>query len=106
MKSSGRCPKCSCARLYVVEGVRQPAHDSINQIHPMNVTCAAIPAADVGIGDGNIHRAAIGSFDAWICADCGFTEWYAKDFARAFEKLVRLGRNVHVRVATPSSPYR
>lgn len=98
MKSSGQCPKCACAKLYVVDEVRQPSPDSINGVTKMAVTCAEVPAADVGLADDNRYRAEIGRFEAWICASCGFTEWYAKNVTAAFEHLVRLGRHVHVRV--------
>ena len=98
MKTNHACPKCGTTKLYVVDEVRQPAHDSSNVIVKMSVTTASVPALDVGLRDDNIHRAAIGSFEAWICSSCGFTEWYAKDFVEAFEKLTRLGRKVHVRV--------
>ncbi len=27
-------------------------------------------------------RVDVGSFEAWICNGCGYTEWYAKDFAQ------------------------
>jgi predicted nucleic-acid-binding Zn-ribbon protein len=108
MKTSGRCPKCGCGKLYVVEEVRQPAQESINGIVKLCVTTAAVSAQDVGLTERNDHRAEIGRFDAWICSACGLTEWYAKDFAPAFERLIALGRKVHVRVAKApdAEPYR
>jgi len=108
MKTSQRCPKCACTKLYVVDEVRQPAHDSINLIVPMHVTTAALPTDDLGLPDSNPHRSAIGRFEAWICSECGYTEWYAKDFAATFEKMLELGRRVHVRVVetTSDEPYR
>lgn len=108
MKSSGQCPKCACTKLYVVDEVRQPDHDSINMIVPFSVTCAEVPAADVGVRDGNVRRAAMGRYEAWICSSCGFAEWYATNVNEAFERLLKLGRRVHVRVAErpAATPFR
>jgi predicted nucleic-acid-binding Zn-ribbon protein len=44
MKSSGACPKCACTKIYVVDEVRQPDHDSSNGITTLNVSTFAISA--------------------------------------------------------------
>lgn len=108
MKTSGRCPKCECGKLYVIDEVSQPAHDSVNIIVPLSVTTLDVPASDVGLPSSNGYRAAIGHFQAWICSSCGLTEWYAKDVVDAFERALTLGARVDVRVATrpASEPYR
>jgi len=91
MKKTGRCPNCSCTRMFVVDQVRQPEHDSSNTIIRMNVTTAAIHSAAVGLTDNNMYRAAIGSFEIWVCSACGLTEWYARDATEALELLAKYG---------------
>jgi predicted nucleic-acid-binding Zn-ribbon protein len=95
---SGACPKCACTKIYVVDEVRQPDHDSANLIYPMHVTAFALPASEVGLTTGNDHRTMVGTFEAWICSRCGLTEWYAKNVGDAFERILESGRKVHVRV--------
>jgi predicted nucleic-acid-binding Zn-ribbon protein len=95
---TGACPKCACTKLYVVDEVRQPNLEYANTIHPLYVSTFAIPASEVGVTTGNTHRTMVGTFEAWICSSCGLTEWYAKDVGEAFERLLALGRKVHVRV--------
>lgn len=95
---TGACPKCACTKLYVVAEVRQPDHDSANVIVPLHVSTFALPADEVGVSTGNSHRTMVGGFEAWICSSCGFTEWYAKDVNAAFDRILALGRKVHVRV--------
>jgi predicted nucleic-acid-binding Zn-ribbon protein len=109
MKSNGACPKCACKKLYVVEEVRQPDTDSLDVIVPLRVSTFAIAADEIGIATGNGHRTMVGTFEAWICASCGLTEWYAKNFGEAFERILALGRKVHVRVVEPpagATPFR
>jgi hypothetical protein len=75
----------------VVDEVKQPAQDSINGIVKMHVTTAAIYSASVGLTDDNTYRAAIGSFEIWVCSACGLTEWYARDAVKALELLAKHG---------------
>lgn len=108
MKVSGSCSKCACTKLYVVDEVRQPAHDSPNGIVPLTVTTLAVPAPDLGLRDSNTYRAAVGHFEAWVCSSCGFTEWYAQEFGPAFELALKLTQRVHVRIVERAAgePYR
>jgi hypothetical protein len=108
MKSSGHCPKCACGKLYVIDGMRQPSHDSPNGIIPFNVTTFEVASADLGVAENNSYRAAVGTFETWVCSSCGLTELYAKDFARAFELALNLPRRVHVRVveSPTAGPFR
>jgi predicted nucleic-acid-binding Zn-ribbon protein len=98
MKSTGACPKCACKKMYVVNEVRQPETDSSNGIVPLRVSTFAIAADEIGVATGNSLRTTVGTFEAWICASCGLTEWYAKDVGEAFARILALGRKVHVRV--------
>jgi len=108
MKSSGACPKCACTKIYVVDEVRQPEHEYANRIVPLRVSTFAVPSSEVGLATGNEYRTEIGSFEAWICASCGLTEWYAKNVVEGFDRLLALGRKVHVRVVerAAGSPFR
>jgi predicted nucleic-acid-binding Zn-ribbon protein len=108
MKSSGACPKCACTKIYVVDEVRQPEHDSSNGVVALSVSTFAIAANEVGVKTGNIYRTTVGTFEAWVCASCGLTEWYAKNVGEAFERILALGRKVHVRVVerAGTAPFR
>jgi predicted nucleic-acid-binding Zn-ribbon protein len=105
MKLSGRCPKCACEKLYVIDKVHQPDHDSINGIVPLSVATLPVAELDVGMAGKNRHRAAIGTFEAWVCSACGLTEWYAKDFAAPFERAAKLGQ-IRIAVRPTDAPYR
>ena len=95
---TGACPKCACTKIYVVDEVRQPNLEYGNTIYPLQVTTFAIPASELGVENGNEHRSMVGTFEAWICSSCGLTEWYAKNFAETFDRVLAMGRKVHVRV--------
>jgi hypothetical protein len=49
----------------------------------MHVTATKIPAAGYG-------RIAAGSFEAWVCTACGYTEWYA---LRANQQLATMAQD-------------
>lgn len=84
-------------QIYVIDDVRQPNHEHRNGTHPLHVTSLPCHARAVGIDEDNQYRADVGGFEAWICAACGYTEWYAKDFARALELYVaQRGEGVRV----------
>ena len=88
MRTTHRCPKCRGAKLYVCEN-RQPAHDSGNGLHSLTITSVPITRKALGLPhkwhDG--PRTDVGAFQTWICAQCGYTEWYAQDPERILEKL-------------------
>ncbi|MBK7400817.1 MAG: hypothetical protein IPJ34_32335 [Myxococcales bacterium] len=105
MKTTETCPKCECRRLFVIEQVTQAVHDARNVV-PMNVTTLAMASAYAGVADDNQTRAGIGSFEAWVCSKCGYTEWYARDAVTALDWYVaRKGPGVRV-VDREGEPYR
>lgn len=106
MKTSGRCPKCACARLLVVDEVHQPHYDSSNVVLPMHVTTAEVAASAIGLDDRNPRRAAIGTFEIWVCSACGLTEWYARDATAALERLADMGMGVRIVERRDPGPYR
>ena len=78
MKASLACPKCQSRQLWQIAEVRFPDYESSNATHPMCVTAVNPTAYD---------RELAGTFESWVCANCGFTEWYA---FRANDVLARL----------------
>ena len=77
MKTTGRCPKCENDRFYVIDPVSMPDGSSSNGT--MRVTIAAACLADTGktgfFGGSKASRASA-SCEAYVCARCGYTEWY------------------------------
>lgn len=106
MRTHSRCPKCNGTKLYVVEN-HQPESDSSNGIAIFRVATPAIDHEEVGARDGSSYRTHVGTYETWICAGCGYTEWYAKDPEHLLEKLSKM-RNSGVRVVSsePKAPYR
>lgn len=81
MKSSLACPKCQCRQLWVIDKVQQPFGYSGDT--SMRVTVGEIYGGpSVGMVSEDV-----GHFEAWICAACGFTEWYAKEANEGLAKL-------------------
>jgi predicted nucleic-acid-binding Zn-ribbon protein len=39
---------------------------------------------------GSQHKIQAGRFEAWVCADCGFTEWYAKNANEALAQMAAI----------------
>jgi predicted nucleic-acid-binding Zn-ribbon protein len=106
MRTQSRCPKCSGTKLYVCEN-QQPESDSSNGISAFRVIAVPISQDDTGAKDGSSYRTHVGSYETWICAACGYTEWYAKDDEHLLEKLSKI-RNSGVRFVDGSAkaPYR
>ncbi len=84
MKTLQFCPKCQSRQLWIVERMALPEPDSGNTVFVMPV------AAQEVRDNKRWDRIAGGTFEAWICAHCGFTEWYAKDANAVLTELARL----------------
>jgi predicted nucleic-acid-binding Zn-ribbon protein len=65
MKKALQCPKCEGRVLWRIEKVRE--HGDQNSLKPL-------PA---GVERRWWGSAALGGFETFICAGCGYTEWYA-----------------------------
>jgi len=76
MRNHSRCTKCNGTKLFVCES-RQP--DGDYAIFPLVLTTVPIAKQETGAARGTGHRSEIGSYETWICAACGYTEWYARD---------------------------
>lgn len=105
MKATETCPKCECRRLFVVDKVAQPAHDSINGVVPLTVTTLEVASSTLGLPTDNRYRAEIGHFEAWICSKCGYTEWYTRDAVKTLERHVAQ-RGSGVRLVDREAAYR
>jgi predicted nucleic-acid-binding Zn-ribbon protein len=97
MKASGTCSKCACTTIYVVaaaatRGLRLASYEVIEM--------------PVGAHEARVVPRTGGEVEAFICAQCGFTELFAvdlPDLARlaAEGKLVTIRRGAH-----GAAPYR
>ncbi len=92
MKQSERCPKCNCRRLLVVD---EFTHAHGEYVTTLNVCATRHPA----------HILA-GCFQAYVCCECGYTEWYAYDLDRILANLEKLRGQVRVLNNESSGPYR
>lgn len=77
MKNTRTCPKCRSAQLWVIREVCRQVEGCSNLVSPVPVTAANFSEYSLEPDKGS--AASIGTFEAWICCSCGFTEWYAKD---------------------------
>jgi predicted nucleic-acid-binding Zn-ribbon protein len=104
MKTSGICTKCACRKLYVVDRITQPDHDSSNCTVPLWLMAAPIPQNATGTTGGSSYRSHASMLEAWVCSSCGFTELYSKTLSD-LEVLSRHREGgVRVRQATGDAP--
>jgi predicted nucleic-acid-binding Zn-ribbon protein len=104
MKQSGLCPKCTGDDLYVVFAVTQPNHDSINGTHTSTLFAIWAETGERGFLGPKSKRYEAGRLEAWVCAQCGFTEWYARDANEVLEELA--ARDLGVRRVKARAGYR
>ena len=99
MRQSLSCLKCGHRRLWVVDHVD---HATINaeMIVPMSVTTSPTPSGAAHYG--------VGRFQAIICAQCGYTEWYAHQLELLNERAKDPSSGVRLVISEPGSqgPYR
>jgi hypothetical protein len=88
--------------MFVIGRVQQPHQGFVFGTDTLVVHCG-----EIGTGRKR-ERVEAGYFEAWICATCGFTEWYAR---QANEDLARMAQQpgsgvVFLDGEAPASPYR
>jgi len=106
MRTHSRCPKCNGTKLYVCEN-QQPDDDSVNCINRFVIVAVPFSQEDTGSKHGSEYRTHVGTYETWICAGCGFTEWYAQDPEHLLEKVSKMrGSGVRVVDSAASAPYR
>lgn len=71
MKRTQICPKCQHRKFLVVRPFQLPNPKYSNSV--FEVPVASAPRKD------EPERDSAGQFEAWVCAACGLTEWYAYD---------------------------
>ena len=109
MKQTQSCPKCRGLKLYIVdEAVQRFETDSEVKLVPRTVTAAQVEIALAGVfGESrSLQLLEGGRCEAWICAACGYTEWYTK---RLGELEVLAQNSSAVRIidrTTSAGPYR
>jgi predicted nucleic-acid-binding Zn-ribbon protein len=104
MKISGYCPKCTSGDLFVVGTVTQPDQDSINGTHATTLFAVWAETGESGLLGKKHGRLHAGTFEAWVCAQCGFTEWYARNANKMLEHLAE--QKLGVRRVQPGGGYR
>jgi predicted nucleic-acid-binding Zn-ribbon protein len=77
MRTSQQCPKCQSRKLWIIDPVRLPNHEG-------NVV--TVPFTAGWIAHNKIEA---GRLEAWLCAQCGFVEYYAKDVTTSLEALAK-----------------
>jgi predicted nucleic-acid-binding Zn-ribbon protein len=108
MKSSLACPKCDSRRLWRIEefAAKDPSYSGGGK-RPLMVAVAVRtpPTQEPGwFSDDGPERFDAGQVEAWVCAKCGYTELWSRDF-EALRHLPESG--VHLIDNTPQqSEYR
>ncbi|WP_437755344.1 hypothetical protein [Sorangium sp. So ce1389] len=107
MKNSRQCPKCQSRKLWVVQRVEQPDSE-YSKTNPLHVTSQYVLTGNTEPVGAATALVKAGSFETWICALCGFTEWYARDANQALAQLAsQPGARVHYLDGGPAgTPYR
>lgn len=80
MRSHHQCPKCDGDELWVIDPVQVPKPSDHSTMNVMRVAEQSRTQSSSRGGIQRYDKIQIGTFEAWICDGCGYTEWYAKDF--------------------------
>lgn len=108
MKTTQICPKCDSRQLWVIDRLTQRDGSSTHVAAPKPVIAANLPS-DGGFWSASHGEYVVGgTFEVWICVQCGFMEWYARDVNKVLEKLAKepgLGVRL-VDGGPPPRPYR
>ena len=71
MRKTLICPKCGGRKLWQISSVKE-VHSTMQGLRPEPIGIVYHRRWGVVTGEGY--------FEAFICAGCGFTEWYAHGF--------------------------
>ena len=83
----GKCPKCGSAKIMANLNIRDKGH--LNRPYVARVVVDEPRPANAGIswvGDG-----ASGEVRAWVCSQCGYTEFYTENFENLYNVYQRFG---------------
>lgn len=106
MKLSRQCPKCESRQLWIIDKILERTRPDSSVLRPMPITIANFDASN---GRTNsFSTLTVGCFEAWICSQCGFTEWYAKEMNGALAMLSRVADTgvTFYNGQPPQSPFR
>jgi predicted nucleic-acid-binding Zn-ribbon protein len=92
MKRTLQCPKCSSRRLWQIDSVLQV--DASGEMGDRTITTPlGLTAARIGEGGSSLRMSTIGPLAACTCHDCGYTEFYAREFGAVLAHLAADPRN-------------
>ena len=105
------CPKCAGRKLWQLKPLMLLDQGSNNSIASFPVIVRNGSGGFVErFVDSRLERYEVGTFELWICASCGYAEWYVSGGAALAEQLTRLAANPEhtgVTLHDPDdSPYR
>lgn len=106
MRQSETCPKCSSRKIFVVKEVGNEHAEYVKTV-PLPVAVAELESG-VGLLGRSVKIVQAGHFEAYVCAKCGWTEWYAEGLD-ALERLAAKSSAVRIIDREPdpeASPYR
>ena len=81
MRNTLKCPKCQGRQFYEIGKCTVPAHDSSNGSEPLSVASAYLPTGNTGFLGTEEQTRFVGQLLAWVCAGCGYTEFYVGQVA-------------------------
>lgn len=87
MKRDHRCPKCESGQLWLIREARMRDPRFSNIVRPIHVMAANFDPHRMQVDTSSSFE--VGTFEVWICAECGFTEWYANGVNEALADLSR-----------------
>jgi len=90
VKLNNTCPKCESTRCWVMKQLGHQQPGSTNDAAPLPVAAFMVPADKKGYFSFSTF-VKVGTFEVWVCAQCGFTEWYAVDVNEKFDELAQRG---------------
>jgi predicted nucleic-acid-binding Zn-ribbon protein len=98
MRTTATCPKCSGKKIVVTE---------LRSVALAERWSAARPIPAVAY-DVKASAESVGGFESWICAACGYTEFYAKDLGDVDALAARRPEDVRIVDSTVPSkaPFR
>lgn len=79
MRNAKQCLKCDHDTIWKVDPVSFFNEEYAGSIIPLPVACRIVDNPDGGLLSSATRRKTVGRFIAYVCAECGYTEWYAQD---------------------------
>jgi hypothetical protein len=108
VKSTSICPKCDGRKVYAVSPVQQTFCDAQGTLRNFSLTGAEIPTGKKTMFGGDETKLEIaGPLSAFVCAACGFTEWYMPSHAlQMLERMLVTGAVALLESQVQRDPFR